>query len=339
MQNLNSAPKVSIVLPVFNAEAYIGESIVSLINQTFKNFELIIIDDASTDGSLAAIYKFSDPRIKIIENEKNLGIVGALNRGIEAATGKYIARMDADDICYPDRLKIQIEYLEENHDIGLVGSWINGFGVSIRSYIHKYPISHEDIEACMLFQNPIAHPTVVIRREILVSNQLRYSNEFPYVEDWELFSRVIQLTKFHNIPRPLLKYRIHPSSSSQHHTISQNKSRLNLVRKLFAMRGLPLDENFFLANPIGNSVACKAFGEYLKTLQAVNAVTESLNQDSFNKAISMSLYDFSASARNSALSIAYYFYNNCFLEDKKLYLSIILFIKIFRRFLLSMLKK
>ena len=131
-------PKISVVMPAYNAEKYIGEAIESILNQTFKDFEFIIINDGSVDHTKEIIREYNDPRIVLLENDKNRGIVLSLNKGLDAATGKYIARMDADDIALKNRFERQVEYLDEHKDIGVLGTGICTFGEKIMSSPSTY---------------------------------------------------------------------------------------------------------------------------------------------------------------------------------------------------------
>ena len=140
---IESSPIVTVLMPVYNAEKYLAEAINSILNQTFTNYELLIINDGSTDKSEEIILKYSDKRIRYIKNDKNIRLVATLNKGIELAKGKYIARMDADDISVPTRLEKQITLLENNEDIGVCGSFLYVFGENIRNYMFDLAFAFE----------------------------------------------------------------------------------------------------------------------------------------------------------------------------------------------------
>jgi len=219
-------PLVSVVMPVYNADEYLADSIGSILQQSFENFEFIIICDDPTDETKKIIDSFQqqDHRIKAIYRKKE-GLVAALNAGCTLAQGKYIARMDADDISLPERLEIQVNFMENHPDVGLCGSWARTFGESVTTM--KSPVSDSLIKATLLFYNPFIHPTVLIRKEILDTHSLRYDNNFSLVEDYELWARVSQVTKFSNIDKCLLKYRIHPGKVS---TSFGEQLRINACR-------------------------------------------------------------------------------------------------------------
>ncbi|CAA6820078.1 MAG: Glycosyl transferase family 2 [uncultured Sulfurovum sp.] len=200
---------ISVVMSVYNAEKYLDEAIESIINQTYRNFEFIIINDGSNDKSLEIIkkYKNQDERIVLISRE-NRGLISSLNEGIERAKGKYIARMDADDISLSTRFEEQIKFMEENSDVGVCGTGIIGFGLDIDSSVNFYTTSNEQLKAELLFSSIFAHPTVVIRKNLIDTYNLYYDEGFKYAEDFELWVRMAEYTKFANIKKPLLKYRI-----------------------------------------------------------------------------------------------------------------------------------
>lgn len=200
--------KISVVMPVYNGEKYLNEAIDSIICQTFRNFELIIIDDGSNDNTSNIIKSYNDERIVYIKNNENLGIAKTLNKGIEIAKGKYIARMDADDICYPYRLEKQYKFMEENLKIGLCGSSVEVF-TDTTSNIHECPTDNEEIKVLQMFNTAFAHPSVIIRKDILDKYNLKYDEFYEGMEDYELWLKMSQFTQLANIKQVLLKYRNH----------------------------------------------------------------------------------------------------------------------------------
>ena len=147
---------VSIVLPVYNAEKYVREAIESILNQTFTDYEFVIINDGSTDGSEKIIQSFKDKRIIYVKNEKNIGIVKTLNKGIEKAFGTYIVRMDADDVSVSDRVEKQVKFMDENPRISISGSWMKYFGSKDEDV--KFPTSESDVSNKMIFLTKSPHP-------------------------------------------------------------------------------------------------------------------------------------------------------------------------------------
>lgn len=205
-------PKVSVVMPVFNAESYINEAIDSILSQTYSDFEFIIINDCSTDLSYNIIKSYEDKRIKIINNEKNLGVCTSLNKALRECKGEFIARMDSDDVAYCDRLEKQVNFLENNKQIVVLGTSVEFIGQKkgIKVFDNK------NLEIQSLFNNFIVHPTVMMRSEFFKSNNLYYSEKFSTLEDYELWDRVLEKKgKFYILEEPLLKYRVHKNQITQ----------------------------------------------------------------------------------------------------------------------------
>lgn len=226
-------PLISVLMPVYNCELYIKEAIESVLSQTFVDFELIIIDDFSTDTTLQLCNLFSDERIIIIAKDKNSGYTNSLNYGLSIARGKYIARMDGDDICMPERFEKQIAFLETNSDIVLCGT---SYGVIGQKGISLLPEIHEEIKIKLLAGNCIVHPSVMFRKETLVTNNLRYDAAMEPAEDYDLWVRLSHIGKLHNLQECLLQYRVHDSQVSAIRNKKQiqvaNQVRLKLLQAL-----------------------------------------------------------------------------------------------------------
>lgn len=220
-------------MPVYNCEDYIVDSITSILNQTYNNFEFIIVNDASTDRTLEKINSFNDSRIKVVNNETNLKIANSLNKAIQLSKGKYIARMDGDDICCTERIETQIRYLEENPEIDILGS--NIFLIDRKNRPQgklpeppRHSINHKIL---LSRQNTLAHPTTVFRKERIGEN-LKYSNDFPHAEDYELWLRLNSIGyKSANLKNYLLHYRIHPNSLSRANYHQANDSMMKAIER------------------------------------------------------------------------------------------------------------
>lgn len=237
-----TTPLVSVVMPVYNASSFIEESISSILQQTFSDFEFIIINDGSTDNSRNIISSYTDSRIRIIDNEQNLGVIRSLNKGIELARGKYIARMDADDIALSNRFEKQVAFLESNPDYGLVGGYMQ---LHPSGTVVRVPTSDEELKATMLFHNPFVHPAVMIRKSILIRHQLTYDESLFAAEDEGLWFRIAQYCKIANLPEVLVKYRVHDQQvSTVRKTQQQNTSRQIKVRKI--KHFMPIDSSLDL---------------------------------------------------------------------------------------------
>lgn len=210
---------ISVILPVYNGEKFLRESIESILNQTYENFEFIIINDGSTDGSLKIIndYASRDFRIKVISRE-NKGLVYSLNEGIDLAKGKYIARMDADDISLPKRFEMQYKYMEDYPDITILGTFIETFGeneeanIAIEQWFND-ELNDENMYIKTICGCPVPHPSVMMITDFAKSE--KYSSNYPAIEDYELWIRAITKGyKISNINEKLLKYRVHNNSKS-----------------------------------------------------------------------------------------------------------------------------
>lgn len=205
-------PQISVILPVYNTEQYIKEAVESILNQTFTDFELLVLNDASTDKTLEILEQFNDPRLKIITNEQNLKVVKTLNKGLAIAQGKYIARMDADDIAHPQRFEKQVHFFNKHPNIDFVGTWVQTFGSE--SNLMRAATEHEHIKVRLFFLNPIFHPAVMFKRESFEKYGFKYDEKYTNAEDYGMWVKAIDHIKFANIPEVLLKYRVHASNVS-----------------------------------------------------------------------------------------------------------------------------
>jgi glycosyltransferase involved in cell wall biosynthesis len=207
-------PKISVLMPVFNNEKTISEAIESILNQTFGDFELIIINDGSTDKSDELIKMHEDKRIVYSSFQDNLGLVPRLNFGLNKAKGEFIARMDGDDIADANRLQKQLQIMTLNKEIGVCGTFIKYFG-EYNGYWHP-PVSHDEISANLILGSTICHPTVMIRQSVLEKNKIFYEDVYNRAEDYHLWWKLSKVTILCNLDIELLHYRV---SSNQVSTI------------------------------------------------------------------------------------------------------------------------
>lgn len=214
MKNYNNI-LVSVIMPVYNGALYLKEAIDSILSQTHTNLELIIINDGSTDNSEEIIRSYEDNRIRYIINEKNSGICVTLNKGLDIAEGKYIARMDCDDISVPERLQKQIEYMELNPSIGILGSDIIVFGEGIKEQIFTFEHDKNCCKAGLLFNTCAAHPVIMMRKSLVDEHLFRYNDIYRGLEDFELWYRISKHAELVNLSYPLLYYRKHKSQETQ----------------------------------------------------------------------------------------------------------------------------
>lgn len=200
-------PRVSFIVPLYNRADLVVETLDSIARQTYKDFEVVIVDDCSKDNSCEIVEDYPDKRIKLIRNEQNLGVARTLNRAIEAASGEYLARMDSDDLCTPDRLERQVQLLDERKEVGIVFSLAKSFGEG-RPIVWRTQTDPEVMRASFIITHDIAHPTAMMRRESLDAFGLRY-REDSATEDYDLWTRAIEHFAIATIPRVLLLVRLH----------------------------------------------------------------------------------------------------------------------------------
>lgn len=216
-------PKVTVLMPVYNGQKYLRKAIESISNQTFKDFEFLIINDGSVDKSEDIIkeYQKKDSRIIYNKNEKNLGLIKTLNSGLVMARGEYIIRMDADDVSDLNRIEKQVQFLNKNSTIGVLGSWFDFINDSLEV---KWPTDDEDIKVQLFCRTAIGHPTVAIRRSVLINNNITYDVNFPHAEDYNLWVDLLNYTMFANYPEKLFHYRAHKDQVSVIHRDRQSET-------------------------------------------------------------------------------------------------------------------
>jgi len=232
-------PLVSVVMPVYNAEKYLPEAIESILSQSFADFEFIIINDGSTDGTPAILdfCRSRDGRIRLY-HQNNQGVVAALNLGCRIASGKYIARMDADDISLNSRLEKQVSYLERHTDVGVLGTWIEYIDWMGRNVGYWYtPITAGGIRWALLFGNCVAHPSVLMRKALIEECGF-YRREALHVEDYDLWLRVAKGTKIRNLPEILVRRRHLETGICSMYAQMQEENAIKIMAK--AVRELSL---------------------------------------------------------------------------------------------------
>ncbi|MEI6563398.1 MAG: glycosyltransferase [bacterium] len=235
-------PLVTILMPVHNGAAYLAEAMDSMLRQSLKNFEFLIVDDASTDNSIAIIQNFKDSRIRLIQSHERLKLSGALNLGLDNAQGQYVARMDADDISLPSRLETQARFLNDHPEIGLCGTWIRYFGDSSKTVLER-PTRHEEIRAFTLLDTPFAHPSVMLRKNLVEQHHLRFDGSYFPTEDFELWTRALSHVQGANLPEVLLNYRVHGQSLTGSDWSAMDEQAVRVIRAQFVPLGLsPLPE-------------------------------------------------------------------------------------------------
>lgn len=227
-------PKVSVLMPAYNAEKYIADAMESILNQTFQDFELIVLNDCSRDGTEGIILSYDDPRIVYVKNPENMGVAGTLNRGLELAKGEYIARMDADDISLPDRLEKQVQYLDEHPKVAVLGTNVELFdenGVISTGWSSTDPAQ---MKVDLLFSCGLAHPSVMMRRNV-IQELGGYDLAFEGLEDYQLWCRVAKHYDVTTLPDLLFRYRVHSAQ------VTQNPSP-EYLNRLQALRHWQLEQ-------------------------------------------------------------------------------------------------
>lgn len=214
---MNKKPFITVLMTVYNREN-VCNTIDSILNQSYNNFEFLIIDNASTDRTREVILSYKDPRIRLVVNDKNMGQTYSLNRGLELASGKYIARIDSDDIALPHRLEKQVQFLEDNSDYGLVGSWVTYIDDDNKLTITmKMPVTNEGFMVMQKISCAMYHPAAMYRTSIIRLNNIKYDYDIHMAEDYDLWRQLSQYSKVLNLPEVLIYYRKGGSNDSVRH--------------------------------------------------------------------------------------------------------------------------
>lgn len=242
-QPVAATPLVSVIMPVFNAEKFLTTSIDSILQQTYSNLELILINDHSKDGSLKLMQSYlHDKRVKLFQNPVNEGVIASLNKGLAWAQGKYIARMDADDIAAPRRIAKQVDYLEKHPNCFLLGTNMIEFDEQSILRYWTTPKNHAHLAIKKLFNAPFAHPTVMMRRQVF-EQVAGYDANYPVVEDYQLWIAIMAMGEATNLQEPLLFYRKHPDNVSTKKRYIQKASLLRLYQEIWLSQGLVMSQD------------------------------------------------------------------------------------------------
>lgn len=289
-------PEVSVVMSVWNAAPSVEGAVKSILQQTLRDFEFIIVDDGSADNTGDILRSFCDSRLRLFQNNRNLGLAASLNRGFDFATGNYIARMDADDISFPRRLERQVAFLEANHKIDVCGTWIRCHGKGY-SYLLTYPTGPDCVRASMLFANPLAHPTVCMRAEPIRRMNLRYNEAFRVAQDYEFWARCAEHLLLDNVPRALLQYNVHSASTTQTRRAVSNATAGEIIRGQLSMLGIEASQQELLQQQhIGQGGVMESRQEldgaerWLLKVLAVNDERKVLSHDGLRRAIAFVWY-------------------------------------------------
>jgi glycosyltransferase involved in cell wall biosynthesis len=299
---------VTVLMPVYNAEKYVAEAIESILNQTFQDFEFLIINDGSTDSSVEIIQSYRDPRIRLLNLEQNVGLVKALNIGLSEIHSEYIVRTDADDISLPNRIETQLNFMQQNGAIGVCGSWFDTINeTGIRKDGVRYLPSDEEIRLKHLYQIHLSHGTAIFRNAMLKENSIFYSSFFDHAEDYDIFDRIGTVSQLANIQQVLYVVRLHDSNVSKTFGHVQRDNSLGVKRRIFKRLGVGdisdsdihiyqelQHQNYRLLAERQNEVM-----HILSRLFTANAETGMFHHDFFRKHLSTLWFHYCNSVANS----------------------------------------
>ncbi len=288
---MTSAPRISVVMPVYNGGRYLTEAIDSVLAQSFEDFELIVLDDGSTDDSaeIAQRYAAREPRLSL-HRLPHRGLVATLNHGLELARGDYIARADADDLNHRHRFARQCSYMDRHPDVGICGSSMRVIG----GYEWRVSLDPEQLRCQLLFGMPMSHGSAVFRRAWLSASGLRYDSEFSHAEDFDLLERAAQLTKLGNVPEILYEYRFHATQVSRVHGGVQSERSGSVRARQLARLGMRASaEDLDLLRQFGEralSTSPAVAVEWMKRLIAANERTRIYRPEALRRVLAERLY-------------------------------------------------
>lgn len=266
-------PEVSVLLPNYNNSAFLKEAIDSVLNQSYSDFELVIVDDGSTDNSVDIIKSYSDPRIKLIEKEKNSGIVDTLNIGLNNSVGKYIIRMDGDDISVAGRFKKLVDFMEAHPEIGVCSSALKTFGAVEKVWPVKS--GSDKLKAGFIHGATVPHAPCIIRSSVLANTGIQYRNKHPHMEDYDLFLRLKNVTLFENLTEVLYLYRITENNVTVKNKDTRKERFINIYKDVLNELGIQATEknvnlHYELFQMVSPTFSVAEYSSYLSTVIAAN---------------------------------------------------------------------
>jgi len=322
MMTADKTPEISVIMSVYNSERFLKESVDSILNQTFRNFEFIITDDCSTDGTLGMLedYTSEDSRIVLIRNERNKGLTKNLNSMINIAKGKYIARLDADDISLPERLEKQYRFMEKNTSVGVLGTDGSIFGDKRKTIVIDRPSTHEEIRVAFAFENLLIHSSAFIRRSVLEEKNIRYDENFKIIQDYELWTRLSSETEFRILNEKLVNYRVSETNISSI-TEKQENYREEILKKIylnyfevhkFSVANNQLDTHVTMLHrkKLDNINTPDEIHEWLLYLMKQNEITRSFDNKYFNYMISKHWYKTCTRSTSLGLSVMFRYFRS-----------------------------
>lgn len=253
-------PAITVLMPAYNSAPYIGAAVASILEQTFQDFEFLIIDDGSTDATAALVEAVPDRRITLVRNPKNLGVVATLNRGIELARGRYIARMDADDFSFPRRFEWQFQLMEQSPQVVACSGWSVDVCPGACNKHNFREADHETLLGRMFVEPPLSHPSSFIRTSTLRDTGIRYDERYTHCEDYRLWFDLSKVGRLSNVQKMVLRYRVLETSISQCHGGEQaataRQLRREIINDFFEERGIPC--------VLPPQITAEYFGEFSK---------------------------------------------------------------------------
>lgn len=282
---------VTVLMPVYNAARYLREALESILCQTYDRFELLIIDDGSTDSTVDIIKSYSEERIRLVHHDRNLGLIATLNSGLALARGHYIARMDADDIAAPGRIAAQAAFMDAYPDVGICGTWFQFMGTDS---IIRHPVEHDAIKIKLLTDTAFAHPTVMLRKSALTETMVGYDPAYQHAEDYELWTRLVTVTRAANIAQVLLQYRLHDTQISTNFADEQKTATDRIRLKQLAALDIEPDDyekRLHLALLLHENVdSCCAGMKWLLKLRVANKKMSVYNDGLFTRQLLVWMY-------------------------------------------------
>lgn len=238
-QTTSVAAGLTVLLPVFNGAQYITEAVESILKQTYTNFELLVINDGSTDNTQAILEGLAarDARVRVVSRE-NRGLIASLNQGLALSNTDLVVRMDADDVALPNRLERQALFMAEHPDVAVCGAGLVFYETGEEKYL---PEKHDALRALALFNTPVFHPTVIMRKSSVLAVG-GYSSNAPCAEDYDLWERMLHAgSRFANLSEVLLRYRVHPNVNRAKYYVNMTATALDICRRQLERLGLPVD--------------------------------------------------------------------------------------------------
>lgn len=320
-------PRATAVMPVYNREEYLKDTIDSVLTQTFTDFEFIIVDDGSTDRSVEIIKSYKDPRIKFLQNDKNRGTSYSRNRAIDIAKGDYIFTIDSDDINLPQRFAKQIAYMDSHPEVGICGTWVKTIG-ELEGQMWRCAVKPDIVHCRTLFEAVLCHPSTIIRRQYLEDYSLRYSVELKRAQDWDLYCKGARHFQVANMPEVLVYYRWrkYGKNFSDEELMSQKFYYFYEIdkRNFQALNLQPTEAEMLVHRRLGNPELKKdptfvlEANQWLNKLYLANQVAKVYPQSTFHQVLAGYWLEVCSYISDSPLQAVKHFFDSPYLDIKNL---------------------